>query len=130
MPSDISKLQEPELYLNQFTDNLVIIDEIQRMPSLFPLIRAMVDKKRVGGRFLVLGSASPQLIRHSSESLAGRIIYHELKPLNLNETGYDNLNALWLREVSPIVTLQEIPMIVLSGGSHLSGHIWKGIYPN
>ena len=88
LPSDLSKLQEPELYLNQFTDHLVIIDEIQRMPALFPLMRAMVDKKRVGGRFLVLGSASPQLIRHSSESLAGRIIYHELKPLNLNKTSY------------------------------------------
>src|SRR3972149_7744665 len=97
LPSDLSKLQEPELYLSQFTDHLVIIDEIQRMPALFPLIRAMVDKKRVGGRFLILGSASPQLIKHSSESLAGRIIYHELKPFALKEIGYDNLNALWLR---------------------------------
>src|SRR3989338_7136138 len=56
LPSDLSKLQEPELYLNQFTDHLVIIDEIQRMPALFPLIRAMVDKKRVGGRFLILST--------------------------------------------------------------------------
>ena len=107
LPSDLSKLQEPELYLNQFTDHLVIIDEIQRMPALFPLIRAMVDKKRVGGRFLILGSASPQLIKHSSESLAGRIIYHELKPLNLNETNYDNLNTLWFRGGFPNSYLAE-----------------------
>ena len=107
LPSDLSKLQEPELYLSQFTDHLVIIDEIQRMPALFPLIRALVDKKRVGGRFLVLGSASPQLIKDSSESLAGRIIYHELKPLNLNETNYDNLNTLWFRGGFPNSYLAE-----------------------
>src|SRR3972149_4869458 len=107
LPSDLSKLQEPELDLSQFTDHLVIIDEIQRMPALFPLIRALLDKKRVGGRFLVLGSASPQLIKDSSESLAGRIIYHELKPLNLNETNHDNLNTLWFRGGFPNSYLAE-----------------------
>ena len=78
LPSDLNKLQDPELYLRQFKDSLVIIDEIQRMPSLFPLMRALVDQKRVDGRFLILGSASPDLMRQASESLAGRIIYHEL----------------------------------------------------
>ncbi|MBP7034027.1 MAG: AAA family ATPase, partial [Syntrophobacterales bacterium] len=72
LPSDWNKLQDPELYLEQFEKQLVIIDEIQRMPALFPLLRALVDKNRVPGRFLILGSASPALIRHSSESLAGR----------------------------------------------------------
>jgi predicted AAA+ superfamily ATPase len=57
------------------------------MPSLFPIIRALVDQNRIGGRFPILGSASPDPLRHSSESLAGRIIYHELTPFNMFETG-------------------------------------------
>jgi predicted AAA+ superfamily ATPase len=97
LPSDFSRLQEPELYLSQFLDSLVIIDEIQRMPALFPLMRALVDKKKSPGRFLILGSASPDLIRQSSESLAGRIIYHELTPFNLNEVGATKFRQLWLR---------------------------------
>ncbi len=97
LPSDFGKLQEPELYLDGFSDSLVIIDEIQRMPALFPLMRALVDKKKSPGRFLVLGSASPDLIRQSSESLAGRIIYHELTPFNLNEVGTTKFQQLWLR---------------------------------
>jgi len=97
LPSDLHKLQDAELYLRQFKNKLVIIDEIQRMPSLFPLIRALVDQHRVSGRFLILGSASPALIRHASESLAGRIIYHELTPLNLSETGAERYRPLLLR---------------------------------
>jgi predicted AAA+ superfamily ATPase len=97
LPSDLNKLHDPELYLGQFADLLVIIDEIQRMPSLFPLIRALVDQKRMAGRFLILGSASPDLLRHASESLAGRIIYHELCPFVLEETGYNRVQQLWLR---------------------------------
>lgn len=76
LPSDINKFQSPELFLGQFADKLVIIDEVQRMPTLFPLIRALVDKKKTAGRFLLLGSASPSLIKQASESLAGRIRYH------------------------------------------------------
>src|SRR3990170_7595430 len=97
LPSDLNKLQSPELYLRQFSDRLIIIDEIQRMPSLFPLLRALVDRKRTAGRFLILGSASPELIRHSSESLAGRIIYHELSPFSLAEINSENIQKLWLR---------------------------------
>jgi uncharacterized protein len=102
LPSDLNKLQSPELYLRQFTTKLVIIDEIQRMPDLFPLIRALVDQRRVGGRFLILGSASPELIRHASESLAGRIVYHELSPLSLVESGQDKMDQLWLRGGYPL----------------------------
>lgn len=97
LPSDLHKLQSPELYLRQFSDRLVIIDEIQRMPELFPLLRALVDQKRSGGRFLILGSASPEMIKHASESLAGRIIYHELSPFTLIETGLKRAEQLWLR---------------------------------
>jgi uncharacterized protein len=102
LPSDLNKLQSPELYLRQFADRLVIIDEIQRMPSLFPLMRALVDQKRSGGRFLILGSASPEMIRHASESLAGRITYHELSPFSLAETGWKRHEALWLRGGYPL----------------------------
>jgi len=97
LPSDINKLRDPELYLSQFAKSLVIIDEIQRMPSLFPLMRALIDKKRINGRFLILGSASPELIKHASESLAGRIIYHKLAPFILHEVGYGRIPELWLR---------------------------------
>jgi len=97
LPSDLNKLQDPELYLSRFEDTLVIIDEIQRMRSLFPLMRALVDRNRSAGRFLILGSASLELIRHSSESLAGRIIYHELSPFSLSEINSENIQKLWLR---------------------------------
>lgn len=97
LPSDLARLQEPELYLEQFRDRLVIIDEIQRLPGLFPLLRALVDRKRVPGRFLILGSASPDLIRNASETLAGRVIYLELPPLTLAEAGTGNMQRLWLR---------------------------------
>lgn len=107
LPSDTNKLQDAELYLRQFEKTLVILDEIQRMPSLFPLLRALVDLNRTGGRFLILGSASPDFIRHSSESLAGRIIYHELSPLNRFETAHGNYQKLLLRGGYPRSYLAE-----------------------
>jgi uncharacterized protein len=97
LPSDWNKLSDPELYLRQFENTLVIIDEVQRMPALFPLLRALVDQNRVAGRFLILGSASPDLIRNASESLAGRIVYHELAPFSLGETDTGHFSRLWLR---------------------------------
>jgi hypothetical protein len=99
LPSDLNKLQDPELFLSQYSDTLVIVDEIQRMPGLFPIIRALVDQNRVPGRFLIIGSSSPDLIRQASESLAGRIIYHELAPFYLEEIGYDEatVRSLWLK---------------------------------
>ena len=92
-PSDLAKLAAPELYLEQHADKLVILDEIQRMPELFPLLRALVDSRRRNGRFLILGSASPNLVRNASESLAGRIVYHELPPFTLAEAG--NTEKTW-----------------------------------
>ena len=99
LPSDLAKLDEPELYLQQHSEHLVILDEIQRKPELFPVLRALVDVGNKNGRFLVLGSASGELIRQSSESLAGRIIYHELKPFSLGEIGItkENVTKLWCR---------------------------------
>lgn len=97
LPSDLARLQEPELYLEQYRDRLVIIDEIQRLPGLFPLLRALVDRKRAPGRFLILGSASPDLIRNSAETLAGRVVYLELSPLTPAEVGDLELRQLWLK---------------------------------
>lgn len=84
-PSDLARLSDPEFYLEPLADRLVIIDEIQRSPALFPVLRGLVDTRRRTGRFLVLGSASPDLTRQASESLAGRIVYHELSPFTLDE---------------------------------------------
>jgi len=75
LPSDEAKLQEAEIFLSQHVDKCIIIDEVQRNKSLFPIIRALIDQKRAPARFILLGSASPELIRDCSESLAGRVAY-------------------------------------------------------
>lgn len=85
LPSDLAALTEPELYLERHVDRLVVLDEIQRHPGLFPTLRGLIDRDRRPGRFLVLGSASPDLLRQSSESLAGRISFVELSPFLLSE---------------------------------------------
>ncbi|MCC6619530.1 MAG: ATP-binding protein [Chloroflexi bacterium] len=99
--ADRTKLSEPELYLAQHADKLVILDEIQRTPQLFRSLRGLIDAGRrrgqSNGRFLVLGSASIDLLKQSSESLAGRIRYLELAPLDAGEVGDKYLDALWLR---------------------------------
>lgn len=97
-PRDEGKLADPELFFERFEDHLIIIDEIQRRPDLFPILRSVVDRARKPGRFLLLGSASPVLIRESSESLAGRITYEELPPFTWQEvSGTFDLNRLWIR---------------------------------
>ncbi|MEO6094399.1 MAG: ATP-binding protein [Fibrobacteria bacterium] len=97
--SDLNRLSDPEVYLSGQTDKLVILDEVQRVPSLFATLRALVDEKRGPGQFLILGPASPDLLRQSSESLAGRIRYHELGPLALRElkSPQKEWQELWLR---------------------------------
>ncbi|MEL7118919.1 MAG: ATP-binding protein [Bacteroidota bacterium] len=85
LDSDLTKLEDAETYLKMHQDKCVIIDEIQRLPRLFPLLRALVDIKREPARFILLGSASPHLIKESSETLAGRIAYTELTPFSLLE---------------------------------------------
>ncbi len=88
-PSDLAKLEDPELYLSRFPGHLIILDEIQRLPTLFPLLRSLIDARRHAGepnaQFLLLGSASRDLLQASSESLAGRISYLELPPFLLPE---------------------------------------------
>jgi uncharacterized protein len=103
-PSDLAKLDDAEFYLKQNTDKLVVFDEVQRKPNLFPLLRSLVDEKRKSGRFLVLGSASPDLMKQSAESLAGRIVYHKLLPFIIQEVGVSQENAkrLWTRGGYPL----------------------------
>lgn len=96
--SDLYKLNDAELFLSQQHDKLVVIDEVQIKKDLYPLLRSLVDETRRSGQFLLLGSASPELIRDSSESLAGRIAYHQLYPLSIDEIS-DAIpqNDLWVR---------------------------------
>ena len=95
---DYLKLEDAETYLAQFEDHLIIIDEVQRRKELFPVLRALIDSNRKSGRFLLLGSASPDLIRDSSESLAGRIAYYELPPFFIEEVINDfSIDDLWFR---------------------------------
>jgi len=84
-PKDENKLSDPVLFFENNQDKCIILDEIQHRPDLFPILRAMIDLNRVPARFIILGSASPELINKSSESLAGRIAYKELFPLNFME---------------------------------------------
>jgi predicted AAA+ superfamily ATPase len=100
-PSDLAKLRDPEAYFNLYGDKRICLDEIQRVPEIFPVIRSDVDEKDRNGRFLILGSASPELLRQSSESLAGRIAFVWLTPFMLNEITSKHkrggLDKLWLR---------------------------------
>jgi uncharacterized protein len=100
--SDRQKLSDPVLYLANYSDKLVILDEIQNMPNLFNELRGIVDADRRVGRFIILGSASPVLIKKSADSLAGRIGYIELSPLSLTEIPLDNEQTLWNRGGFPL----------------------------
>lgn len=100
-PEDLAKLADPNRFLQDNNDKLIIIDEIQCAPDLFAVLRGVIDKNRAAGKegeqFLLLGSASMDLLRQSSESLAGRISYLEMSGLNALETSDDNVRNLWLR---------------------------------
>jgi len=98
LQSDLFKLNDAELFLSQHSEKLIVIDEVQNKKELYSLLRALVDRTREPGQFLLLGSASPELIRHSSESLAGRIAYHQLHPFDINEIP-DTIsqNDLWVK---------------------------------
>jgi predicted AAA+ superfamily ATPase len=99
--ADRAKLAEPELYLATHADALVILDEVHRMPNIFQVLRGLIDRgRRVGrgtGRYLLLGSASMDLLHQSGESLAGRIAYLELAPIDLLEADPGRTDQLWVR---------------------------------
>lgn len=95
-PRHLSRLEDPMLALESLR-GLVVLDEIQLRPELFPVLRVLADREGAPARFLVLGSASPDLLRQSSESLAGRIAYHQLGGLTLEEVGVETRDRLWFR---------------------------------
>ncbi|MCB0806419.1 MAG: ATP-binding protein [Bacteroidales bacterium] len=144
--SDLDKLKEPELFLSRLADKCVIIDEIQHKPDLFPLIRSLIDQQREPCRFIILGSASPVLLRQSSESLAGRIAYIELHPFAFPEIqnlipreqhhfygGFpdallaDSAEAgkLWLNNFIRTYTEKDLPMYGLSANPLLIRRLWE-----
>jgi len=142
---DYQKLENPELYFRQHVDKCVIIDEIQSKPELFPILRSIIDQDRKPGRFIILGSASPDLLRQSSESLAGRISYLNLPPLNLLEVirtknmfdhwfkgGFPlallnvekEMAALWLDDFIQSYTQRDLPALGLSANPVIIRRLW------
>src|SRR5258705_3023314 len=99
--SDRARLAEPELYLADHADELVILDEIHRAPGLFEALRGIIDRGRregrATGRFLLLGSAAIELLAQSGETLAGRIAFVELCPFDVTEVGGEQADRLWVR---------------------------------
>ncbi|HEU4427322.1 MAG TPA: ATP-binding protein [Myxococcota bacterium] len=95
-PAVVSRLQDPTTALAPLR-GLVVLDEIQRRPELFPVLRVLADRPRRPARFLVLGSASPELLRQTSETLAGRVAFVELGGFGLDEVGVRAVTRLWVR---------------------------------
>ena len=93
-PTNLARLQDPGLELRPLR-GMVVLDEVHRLPGVFSLLRVLADRAETPARFLVLGSASPNLLRQSSETLAGRISFHQLDGFGLREVG--EMNRLWLR---------------------------------
>ena len=104
-PRDAARLDQPQLALENLA-GLIVIDEIQRVPDIFPLLRFLVDRDD-HQKYLILGSASRDLIQQSSETLAGRIAYYQLGGFRLSDVGSKNLTALWLRGGLPRSFLSE-----------------------
>jgi predicted AAA+ superfamily ATPase len=114
-PEDMARLGDPMLALKEHK-GLIVIDEIQRYPDLFAVLRVLVDRPRLPARFMILGSASPGLLQQSSESLAGRIIYHQLNGFAVDEIGIEKQKHLWLRGGFPRSYLAH---------SHAASYDWR-----
>lgn len=145
-PGDLNKLADPVLFLELNQDSCIIIDEVQRMPNLFPILRSIIDKNREPGRFILLGSASPELIRDTSESLAGRIAYVELSPFNLLEIsdvftydkhwffgGFpnallaknDKIARIWLQQFVQTYIERDLPALGFTGSTIVASRLWQ-----
>ncbi|MDX2439847.1 MAG: AAA family ATPase, partial [Desulfobacterales bacterium] len=108
---DRNKLLEPELFFDRYRDKLICFDEIQLLPEFFSVLRSEIDKDRRPGRFLILGSASRDLIKQSTESLAGRIAYIDLTPFIVKEVSSISIwSNTWLRGGFPESVLAENDM--------------------
>lgn len=114
-PISLARLTEPMTALREL-NGTVVIDEIQRMPELFPILRVLADRQPLTARYLILGSASPELQRHSSESLAGRMEIITVSGLSLTEVGCSAQNRHWLRGGFPLSYL---------AASDIDSHIWR-----
>lgn len=114
-PRDDARLASPMLALENLT-GLVVIDEIQRRPDLFPVLRVLADRPGTPARFLILGSASPELMKNSAESLAGRVAYHELPGFDLAEIDAGDIDTLWRRGGFPRSYL---------AGNEAAGQRWR-----
>jgi len=144
-PADLNKLNDPGLFLEPLHGQTVILDEVQRVPGLFPILRGLIDRHRVPKRFILLGSASPDLIRDASESLAGRIAYYELSPMAYTEVEHlTDYRTHWLRGGFPDSLLakdeaesnrwrdnfiqtyleRDLPMLGLSANPVLTRRLW------
>jgi predicted AAA+ superfamily ATPase len=104
---DLNKLQDPRLFFKSNATKTICLDEIQLVPDLFSVLRSIVDEDRQNGKFILLGSASRELVQKSSESLAGRIGYLSLSPFQINELKEVNLNTFWNRGGFPDSVLAE-----------------------
>ena len=130
-PSDRARLDEPEAFLSAHQDEVVILDEVHRVQSLFPVLRGLIDHARRQGRkhglYLLLGSAGLDLLAQSGETLAGRIAYLELGPLQLRETGAATLDALWLRGGFPDSFVARMPAETLRRLWTMLAHLQGGL---
>jgi len=102
LPRELNKLSDPEAFFELHKKSLICLDEIQYKPDLFPVLRGVIDQRKKNGQFLILGSASRDLIRQSSESLAGRIAFLNITPFNAQETGQKKFHQHWLRGGYPL----------------------------
>ena len=104
-PGSLARLSEPMDMLSRMRGT-VVIDEIQRAPQLFPVLRVLADRNPLPAKFLILGSASPELIKHSSESLAGRLAHISMNGFSIEEAGLKNSEKLWRFGASFYAALQ------------------------
>ncbi len=104
-PRDLNRLLQDPMTALEDLRGLVVIDEVQRRPDLFPVLRVLCERRPSPAKFLILGSATPEFIKQTSETLAGRIHYYNLGGLNLQEVGFQELNRLWLRGGFPLAWL-------------------------
>ncbi|MBC7511026.1 MAG: ATP-binding protein [Ferruginibacter sp.] len=113
--ADVAKLKDPEYIFNEYKDHCIILDEVQRVPKLFSQLRPIIDNYRKPGRFILTGSASPDLVKGVSESLAGRIAFNELAPINLLEAKKSQISQQqhWFRGGFPLaLTAADDPVFI------------------
>ena len=128
--SDFEKLQHTaEEFLQSYVNDCVLIDEVQRIPTLFPLLRSMIDEKRKPNRYIITGSASPALLKGASESLAGRVAYFYLHPIGLHELpGTISLNKHWFRGGFPeVLTMRSAALVEAWLDSFITTYIEKDL---